>query len=382
MKKVLSLCMALVLCAALVIPAAAVTRNGVYVQDENDYLNEEDHSVLNQRAQNLSDEYGIDLLTVLTYEPDIQAYWEELSIGSRDEQIMLVANEKDADIFAVESIGDLLTDEDLQTLLASYQNENSYPDGVEAFYDSLEQILPRRMNTIERISDPGEGSSVVDYAGLLSKQEAEALRKKLDKLSSEKKMDVIVVTAVTLDGKSPQTYAEDFYEFHNYGVGTEYDGVMMLVCFDSGDLYFLTSGKGIQTINDAGIEYLNDRCGELLADRKFTEAFDVYAEFVKNGKIPKAGFAFVKNLLVSLVIGFVIALISVLVMKGKLKSVRAQTGAADYVKKGSLKLNRKQDTFLYRKVDRREKPQNNSSGSTTHRSSSGRTYGGGGSKFK
>ncbi len=68
-------------------------------------------------------------------------------------------------------------------------------------------------------------------------------------------------------------------------------------------------------------------------------------------------------LIISAVVGLVIAFIVVSIMKGQLKSVRKQSGAGNYIKDGSFRLTRSNDFFLYRTVSKTEKPKNNSSSS-------------------
>ncbi len=85
-------------------------------------------------------------------------------------------------------------------------------------------------------------------------------------------------------------------------------------------------------------------------------------------------FNFGMSLLVSVVIGFVVAFIATGVMRSKLKSVRSRTGAREYTRPGSMQLTRSSDLFLYRTLDRRRKPQQTSSGS---RGGGGRHVGGG-----
>ena len=64
------------------------------------------------------------------------------------------------------------------------------------------------------------------------------------------------------------------------------------------------------------------------------------------------------NLGICFAIGFLIALIVTGIMRGQLKSVRAQSGASDYVKEGSLNITHRQDLFLYREIRKVEKPRN------------------------
>ena len=64
-------------------------------------------------------------------------------------------------------------------------------------------------------------------------------------------------------------------------------------------------------------------------------------------------------LLICIGIGILVGLITVLVMRGQLKSVRPQSGAADYVVAGSFRLRQSRDIFLYRHVQRTARPKDN-----------------------
>ena len=230
---------------------------------------------------------------------------------------------------------------------------------------------------------------LVDQADLLTDAQEASLLSKLDSISNRQGMDVVVVTADTLDGKSPMAYADDFYDYNGYAE----DGILLLVSMEDSDWWISTAGYGITAFTDAGIEYLGNRFVPSLSDGDYAGAFETYAnhcdEFITQAKtgdpydthnLPKEPFDFLLNLAVSFVIGLVIAAIATAVMKGKLKSVRAQAGASGYVKTGSMNVTHRQDLFLYRDVNRTAKPKD-SSGSSTHTSSSGRSHGGGGGKF-
>ena len=77
-----------------------------------------------------------------------------------------------------------------------------------------------------------EYERVQDMAKLLSESEREALIKTLDELSERQKMDVIVVTTNTLDGKKPMEYADDIYDYCKYGYGEKRDGLLFLVSME------------------------------------------------------------------------------------------------------------------------------------------------------
>ena len=53
---------------------------------------------------------------------------------------------------------------------------------------------------------------LVDHANLLTASEERTLLNNLDEISTRQNMDVVIVTVDTLEGKSPQDYADDFYD--------------------------------------------------------------------------------------------------------------------------------------------------------------------------
>ena len=234
-----------------------------------------------------------------------------------------------------------------------------------------------------------------DEDGLLTESEGEELEAKLESISDKNELNVAIVTVPSLEGKSAMTYADDFYDTNGYGYGDTEDGILLLICQESRDWYISTAGYGITVITDAGREYLSEQFVPFLTDGEYADAFDIYADYCDlfieqaqtgepfdSGNLPKEPFNAGMNLLISLGIGLIVALIATGMMRGQLKTVRSKAAAGNYIKKNSMHLTNQQDFFLYSHVDRREKPKSDSSGgSSTHTSSSGTTHGGGGGKF-
>lgn len=236
---------------------------------------------------------------------------------------------------------------------------------------------------------------LVDNANLLSSSEEDSLLEKLDEISERQNFDVVIVTVDSLEGKTAMNYADDFYDYNGYGMGSNNDGVLLLVSMEDRDWWMSTTGFGITAITDAGIDYISEQFLEYLGDDEYIEAFDTYAKLcdkfvtqAKNGEpydvnnMPKEPFEFLMNLFGALFAGCVIALIIVLIMRSKMKSVHKKSEASDYLKQGSMAISESRDLFLYTHLDRKKIPKsNNSGGSSTHKSSSGKTHGGGGGKF-
>ena len=68
-------------------------------------------------------------------------------------------------------------------------------------------------------------------------------------------------------------------------------------------------------------------------------------------------------ILIAVVIGLIAAIITVLILRSQLKSVKRAKSAFQYVNYGSFLLTEKRDIYLYSTVSKIPKPQNNSSSS-------------------
>lgn len=242
----------------------------------------------------------------------------------------------------------------------------------------------------------GTADYVVDGADLLTDREEDALSAKLEEMSQRQKMDVVVVTTDGLDGKSAREYANDYYENNGYGYGENRDGILLLVNIADRDWWISTCGYGITVFTDAGIDYISEKFLPDLSDGNYEEAFNIYADwcdkFIDQAKSnepydinnlpqePHEPLSFVW-VPISIAVGFVIALISVGIMKGKLRTIRREPAADSYIRNGSMNITESRDLYLYSRLDRTARPKENKSGSSTHKSSSGTTHGGGGGKF-
>ncbi|MDY4812871.1 MAG: TPM domain-containing protein [Ruminococcus sp.] len=238
-------------------------------------------------------------------------------------------------------------------------------------------------------------SRLMDDADLLTDSEETSLLSQLDNISENQEMDIVVVTTDSLEGYTPQEYADNVFDYCGYGIGENRDGLLLLVSIEDNDWHISTSGYAITAFTDAGREYMSEQFLPYLSDGEYYKAFSTYADLCDQfitqaktdepydvGNLPKEPFKIWFNVLIALGIGFVFAIIVVLYMKSKLKSVRFQPAASSYVRNGSMNVTQSGDFFLYSHLDRRARPKDNDSGgSSTHTSSSGSTHGGGGGKF-
>lgn len=239
-----------------------------------------------------------------------------------------------------------------------------------------------------------------DSANVLTEDEDNELEDALEELSLRQSFDVVIATIESLesvDYTSMEEYADDLYDFCQFGYGADRDGVLLLVSVGDRKWHISTCGYGITAFTDAGIQYLGEQMTPFMADGDYAGAFrtfvqwsDAYIDAARSGRpydvknLPREPLSLM-YLFLAVGIGLVLAWVVVSVMKSRLRSVAFQENAASYVREGSLNLTNSRELFLYRDVHRtervEEKDSDSSGGSSTHTSSSGTTHGGGGGSF-
>ncbi len=261
---------------------------------------------------------------------------------------------------------------------------------VNAMSSDTQSTQPKEVSSGERLKDE---------AGLLSDDEADSLLEQLDEISERQNCDVIVVTVASLDGKTAESYADDYFDFNGYGLGQDRDGILLLLSMEDRDWAISTHGFAITAFTDAGQSYMTDHFLSYISDGEYAQGFQKYAELcdqfltqAKEGEpydtdnLPKGSVAFVW-LPIDIVIGCIIAFFRAQGKKKRLKTVRKKVSARDYIVQGSLKARTNREILLNSVVSSRDisSSDNSSSdsggGSSTHTSSSGETHGGSSGKF-
>lgn len=222
-----------------------------------------------------------------------------------------------------------------------------------------------------------------DYAGLLSSSEAATVESALETVSKEHGIDVAVLTVYGLDGKSPEAYADDFYD-NTF----KEDGIILLIDMDSRSWQVETGGKCITAVTRDGIAYLENEMVSYFSDGDFESAFLEYADGTaylmqcyESGNVYeyKEPIPWGRNIAVAIVVGLIFGFAIAGARKAQLKSVHRKVAATEYTDEGSMVVTKSNEFFLYSSVSRTEKPKDNDGG--THMSSGGHSHGGGGGRF-
>ena len=257
---------------------------------------------------------------------------------------------------------------------------------------------------------------IIDHAGLLDESEIEELESQARRLSTQYGMDIVIVTVHGLEGKSSESYADDFYDENGYGLDSENSGILLLLSMEDRDWAISTCGKAIYAFTDYGIQSIFSEMSNslsqdqyYLAFSKYLDALIPYLEAYAHGR-PIDGNSsnyegpgtyipgtqdnvvhyepirdmkwYLKRVGISFIVGAVVSCIVLLILRSQMNTTKAQKNATSYMLSDSYRIELQQDIFLYSQIRKERKSENSSGGgSSVHRSSSGRSHGGGHGKF-
>ena len=241
-----------------------------------------------------------------------------------------------------------------------------------------------------------QAPKVVDEAGLLSEDEIIDLTVRAQDIADAYQMDIVIVTVDSLGGKTARAFADDYYYAHDYGIGSDYSGAVLLLSMEYRDYAISTCGEAIRALNDNALAYAEDEFLPWFGSNYYYMGFLTFLESVetcysayRNGDLsnpypgdyddPEEADLFT-CLLLGLVAGVAVGGISLLIMRSKMNTARQQSGATSYLKENSFDLFRCQDLFLYSRTSKTRRS-SDSGGSSVHRSSSGRSHGGSSGRF-
>ena len=199
-----------------------------------------------------------------------------------------------------------------------------------------------------------------------------------------------VATVDNFGGLTIEEFAGSYYDVMEYPD----DGILLMVSLEEGQWYILTNGECYHRISDWDAQRIGEELVPMFQDGAFYAAFlqfpDLAAEIFLDNEpvweeeqeslevapaIPKKTYG--KTIAISMMIGMVLGLVVVGVMASRMKTVKTQHGASDYICPGSMRLTNSRDIFLYSHVSRTPKPKSNSSGG----GHSGGSRGGAGGRF-
>ena len=132
------------------------------------------------------------------------------------------------------------------------------PKGIKATPENLSNIMMTpAVDAKEKVYDFGE---------ILTTNEEKKLYEEIVDYINQTNMDVAIVTVKYNNKHNVQTYAEDFYDYNNFGVGSERDGILYVIDMDLGQIYLTATGKAIRTYSDKRYNNMLDNAFQFVLD--------------------------------------------------------------------------------------------------------------------
>ena len=140
-------------------------------------------------------------------------------------------------------------------------------------------IFPVMASDIPEIPTERQKPLLVDEAGLLSEEESSTLINKLEEISQRQENEVAVVTVNSLEGKTAEAYADDYYDYNGYGYGENDDGLLLLVSMGEREWAITTYGYcHTVAFTDAGLDYISSEFRSKLSSGEYAKAFECFAD--------------------------------------------------------------------------------------------------------
>lgn len=228
---------------------------------------------------------------------------------------------------------------------------------------------------------------IFDEAELLTPGEEKKLMEEINRVSSEKKTDIIIVTTKDVQGKTWMNYADDFYDTHDFGYEKSHGtGVLFLISMDTKSkqgrgAWISSSGDAERYFNDSRSETIFKNIKPELSKLAFYEACNKFVSYSENyvgleTSVP----VFLKDRIVQIGIALVISVMIVAFMLYRFRNGKP-LDSNTYLEGNSAKMNLSSDEFISQHTTVVKHSSSSGGGGGGHSSGGGFSHSGGGGSF-
>lgn len=262
-----------------------------------------------------------------------------------------------------------------------YSDEATYTDDSST-YNSNTNSQKAKVNT--PVVDATK--KIYDYANLITKDEEEALYNKVQEFINKYDMDMAIVTINSNPKSSSIAYADDFYDYNNFGKGTNKTGLLFLIDMQNRNMWISTTGDAINIYTDSRINTILDYTYDKISNEDYNgcaeQFIDKASYFANKGLTGGSKVVTVPKMICnSLIFAGLVTIVFICIGLATHRKPKKKKEASNYITQ-PLKLSNKLDTFLDKHVSKvKIETSSSSGGSSTHSGSSGTSHGGGGRSF-
>ena len=265
------------------------------------------------------------------------------------------------------------------------------------------KITDKNRSNVLRTPAVDATEKIYDYAELLSDEEEQNVKEKIDEFIEKTKMDLVIVTAdfTYSNDTENEDYAADFYDYNDFGMDFENNsGVLLLRNANSLDPYYdmYTFGDAQLYFDQIRYDNILDDIYDLIHTGSYVPAFSKFIEKTqeyillgkpkemeiyyvdKNGYLKKDPTAYRIPWVILIVISSVITLIIILILINKNKMVKKAQQADQYLEKESINITNRKDIFIRSHTTSYTESSSSSGGGGSHSGSSGGGHSSGGGR--
>jgi len=255
----------------------------------------------------------------------------------------------------------------------------------------IDKILGNEENTRSEIRDNSglivTEQRIFDEAGLLTADEEGKLMEEINRVSSEKKTDIIIVTTKDVQGKTWMNYADDFYDTHDFGYEKSHGtGVLFLISMDTKSTqgrgaWISSSGEAEIYFNDSRSQTIFENIKPDLSKLAFYEACNKFVSYSEDyvgleTSVP----IYLTYRSVQFGIALVISLMIVAFMLYRFRNGK-DIDSNTYLEGNSVRMNLSSDEFISQHTTVVKNSNSSGGGGGGHSSGGGFSHSGGGGSF-
>ena len=400
------------------------------------YLSDAQTEALTKRLNSLTKELKVGLAVCDTMATDIfsssfadpeisYAQWvtekENYGYGKKDSAVVLFLEDRNTFRLYVQGYGETAFSSEYieyaeECLRINYVETDDKYETIVLYLDLCEDIISaKRAGEEYDISVAPRFDRIHDNAGLLTEDEYNDIKDRLDRYSTELDFDIVIYTTPNYVSESyALSAAQNCFEQYEYGMGeSSKDGILLYIAIGSGLegerrwATYVTNNFSGTVFDDTTLYQIEDEFLTYLKQSDYYSAFKTFAdrsyETIKNTDIMRyQGDDYYNEINdeyrrkddsilylewlpidgiwipISIAAGMLLSFATLGLMRYKMRSVRFQPHANTYLKNGSFNLTDSSDTFLYKNVSRIRKSSSSSGGSGGSGGGGSRSSGGGG----
>ena len=234
---------------------------------------------------------------------------------------------------------------------------------------------------------------IYDFADLFSDSEETKLYDKVLDYIRNSKLDMAIVTTNENNKSSSMVYADDFYDYNDFGYENSNSGLLLLIDMYNREIYMTTAGDAISKYPDKVINSILDYVYTFMSNENYYEGCSSFLNLASsyasldsseyssytinsNGQLVRD----YRSLVSVLIFAIVGTAIIIFIMIRMNKMVFKAASSREYLNNNTKSAKVIKETFLGSHVSK-VKIESDSSTGGTHTSGGGVSHGGGGHKF-